>query len=539
MKKYIKNNIVVFSIVIAIFTIGLVNKTFQNDTFFNISIGDQVLQNGIDMKEHFCWVDDNLEYTYSHWAFDILMYKLYSTFGFAGIYIFTIIFSVLTSVTLYVLLAKRTKSPFVAMLVALLTTYMACGAYAARAQIISFICFIIEIYCIERFIETNKKRYAITIIGLAIIIANFHAATWPLVLVLFMPYLGAAFINFVSVKNLSQKYIKYLQKKKEKLPKDSPKIAEYEKDIEYYEKIASSKNEMFEYKFVKKEDYNTRNLVILILIVLFTGLISPSNSTPYTYILKSMFGQSNFEGYASIDFINEMKPAILATNVTLMISLIFFIVLFLLPTKIKLEHIFLIGGLMLMGIMSNRYAFLLAFLGSFVLGDLLFQLFNIATENKMDLLEDILSHWFIYIGLVVIIGIFSYNNTIEQLGKEYVDSMKYPVGATKFIKENIDYKNMRIYNSYNVGSYLMLNDIPVFIDSRLDVYCSEFNDTDIFYDYIQVSDGLKHYDDVFEKYDFTHILLEKDEPAELYIKYDEDYKEIYSDKVFVLYEKIN
>lgn len=109
MKKYIKKNIIVFSIVIAIFTIGLVNKTFQNDTFFNISIGELVLENGIDMKEHFCWVPDDLEYTYSHWAFDILMYKLYNTFGFDGIYIFTICFSVLTSVTLYVLLAKKSK----------------------------------------------------------------------------------------------------------------------------------------------------------------------------------------------------------------------------------------------------------------------------------------------------------------------------------------------------------------------------------------------------------------------------------------------
>ena len=52
----------------------------------------------------------------------------------------------------------------------------------------------------------------------------------------------------------------------------------------------------------------------------------------------------------------------------------------------------------------------------------------------------------------------------------------------------------------------MLNNIPVFIDSRLDVYCSEFNDTHIFYDFIQVSNGYMHYEEIFSKYNFTHIL---------------------------------
>ncbi len=85
----------------------------------------------------------------------------------------------------------------------------------------------------------------------------------------------------------------------------------------------------------------------------------------------------------------------------------------------------------------------------------------------------------------------------------------------------------------------MLNDIPVFIDSRLDVYCSEFNDTDIFYDFIQISNGNKHYDEVFEKYDFTHILLQPEDRVQQYICKDENYKMIYEDEYYVLYEKLN
>ena len=85
----------------------------------------------------------------------------------------------------------------------------------------------------------------------------------------------------------------------------------------------------------------------------------------------------------------------------------------------------------------------------------------------------------------------------------------------------------------------MLNEIPVFIDSRLDVYCSEFNNTDIFYDFTQVSNLETHYDDVFDKYDFTHILLQSSEKVQNYICKDPDYKLLYQDEYYVLYEKLN
>ena len=85
----------------------------------------------------------------------------------------------------------------------------------------------------------------------------------------------------------------------------------------------------------------------------------------------------------------------------------------------------------------------------------------------------------------------------------------------------------------------MLNDIPVFIDSRLDVYCSEFNDTDIFYDFIKVTTGEKNYKEVFNKYNFTHILLKPSEKIQQYICEDSNYNIIFEDKNYILYEKVN
>ena len=106
MKINYKKLLIVFSIAITIFSIGIVYKTLQNDTFFNIAIGKHILENGIDMKEHFCWVDDDLYYTHSHWIFDIIIYLLYNSFGFTGIYVTTILFTVFTSMALFLFLCE-------------------------------------------------------------------------------------------------------------------------------------------------------------------------------------------------------------------------------------------------------------------------------------------------------------------------------------------------------------------------------------------------------------------------------------------------
>ena len=63
----------------------------------------------------------------------------------------------------------------------------------------------------------------------------------------------------------------------------------------------------------------------------------------------------------------------------------------------------------------------------------------------------------------------------EKLDEEYIYSSEYPVDAVNWIKQNLDISKLKIYNEYNYGSYLIYQDIPVFIDSRADLYAPEFN----------------------------------------------------------------
>lgn len=537
-----KKLILILSIALTIFSIGIVDKEFENDTFFNIAIGKYILNNGIDMQEHFSWVP-GLTYTYSHWAFDILIYLIYNAFDFVGIYYFTIILSVIITLTLFLLLSKKCKSPVIAAIIALISIQLVRQFLTARSQIISFLCFIIEIYCIEQFIDTNQKKYAFTIIALAIIVANFHAPAWTLFVILFLPYIACDILNYMSFKNIYKRHIKKLEKNLNKLSKDSEKYSKSLKDKEYYEKLLEEEQNFISYsRTIKKESYNFKNLIILMIIIMFTGLLTPTHGTPYTYIIHSMFGESNFEnGALSIDYILEMKPCVPISNISIMTFTILFLTFTIfMPAKLKVEHGFLVLGLYIMALSSVRYVALLVLLGSYVLCDLFSRNAKELIPNDINSLENYFTQKKA-IAILLILAIIS--TSIAMLSNhniDYVNKKLYPIEATQYIKNNIDYKNMKIFNSYNNGSYLMLNDIPVFIDSRLDVYCSEFNkDTAVFKDFCDVFLGNTHYEDIFSKYDCTHILVSKEETLYSYIRKDNNYITLYEDDSFILYKRMH
>ena len=130
----------------------------------------------------------------------------------------------------------------------------------------------------------------------------------------------------------------------------------------------------------------------------------------------------------------------------------------------------------------------------------------------------------------------------DKFDDNYIDETTYPVQACDYIIENIDLGKARFYNEYNYGSYMLFRGIPVFIDSRADLYSPEFNGKkdDIFMDFINTSNIGTFYEDTFEKYDITHVIAYKNSKMNMIITKTKDvkYKELYSDDYFVVYERL-
>ena len=145
---------------------------------------------------------------------------------------------------------------------------------------------------------------------------------------------------------------------------------------------------------------------------------------------------------------------------------------------------------------------------------------------------------------IVIVVFISFSFYKSKLNDPYIDSSKYPVDAATWMLENLDVDNIKIYNEYNYGSYLLYRGIPVFIDSRADLYTPEFNKNDeqdegrdIFSDYINISTIGTYYETKFTQYEITHVIVVNNAKLNMFLSRNDEYKKLYKDDHFTIYER--
>ena len=141
---------------IAIFCIALTPKTLQNDTFYTIKVGQGIREWGIDGQDHYSFI--NLPYTYPHWLYDVIMSLLFDFLGgWTALYVSTMVLSCLLGILLYFTLKKVTKNSLISFVIALGQMFLMKDYIAARAQLVTFVLFVLTVLFIEKFLESGKK----------------------------------------------------------------------------------------------------------------------------------------------------------------------------------------------------------------------------------------------------------------------------------------------------------------------------------------------------------------------------------------------
>ncbi len=462
----------------------LTKKILQNDTFYTVKIGESILKNGIDMKDHFSWIP-NLSYTYPHALFDLVIYLLYSVGGFTSLYILVIMCGFTTLMLMYLLCKKITGNTYLSYLLVLFLSFGLGGFFAARAQVFSYPLMLLILYFIEKIRETNEKKYYVFMFILSVLVANIHLAVWPLISVLFLPFIVQDLIYIYGKKN------NFL---------------------------------LLNYFHLEVEESKLKPTLIALCICLLSGFMTPNFLVPFTYFINTKRG-------VSMSHISEHMPSSISSRPELYILLFIFILLALNKnTKIKLRDFFMLSGLFLLSFMSIRNTNLLVILGSFSFA----RMFN--SFMLKDILEAVSSSAFCITIMVFFVILLSLG-IIKKYNVSYIDVKDYPVEASDYIIENYDYKNIKIYNEYNYGSYLMYRGIPVFIDSRADLYLQEFNPgCKVYKDFLIMFDD---YENLFNKYGVTHVLLKTTSNLHRLLELDTNYQRVYRDSYFIIYEKLN
>lgn len=473
------------SILLFIIAFLLTNKMFENDIFYSIKIGELISDHGIDFKDHFTWIG-NLNYTYPHWLMDLLIYRVYDNFGNDGIYIFTIFMFVLLISLIFFLNIRKGKKLITSLITVLIIIVPLSYFSSARAQCISYIVFLLEIYFIEQLLEKRSKLSIISLCILPIILANIHIGTFYLYFVLFIPSI-VEYIIAIIIEKLNQKY---------KVKFD---------------------------KIIFKKNSNVKLLFAIIPCSFLLGLITPLGTNVYTYYIKVAMGTST-------DFISEYNPTTFDLFPSFYYILLFIVLAYVFTNyKLKGRTLFLILGLSFMTILQQRnYAYFLI-ISSFVICDLVEQLIKDFRINP----KITVSFTFIIISIV---AYKAYNNYMLIKDDDYINSFMYPVEASEYIKNNLLDNDVKLYNDYDYGSYLILQGIPVFIDSRAELYNREFNDK---IDETFFSRAMRvetNYENLFFQYNVTHALVHKYSMLNNLLKVDPRYNLIYEDTAYIIYE---
>ena len=550
-----------FILTIVFFAWSITPKTFQNDTFYTIKIGEAIQNTtgdvkdllpwnkGLDMKDHFSY--HNLPYTYPHWLYDLLTYKIYNAHGFNGIYVTTCILSIALGLLIYVINIKLNKNHNISFLITIGTIYCLKNFIAARAQLATYLLFVLAIFFIEMFIKKKNVWYALGLIVISWLIANLHCAVWPFFFIVFMPYIAdwicTEFATYDYENHIKKVFLKFKKRKLEKEEYKRKKNELNEKIKEHDKLVESRFSKTNKIELDRKK--NIKWLVLVMIICALIGLCNPIKNVPYTYLVKTMQGNTT-------ESISEHQPLVLVTheNVIVIFILIFGILIFS-KAKIRLCDFYMLLGLIALSFFSQRQISMLVLLGNFILVRLFCKVIhNIRDAIKLD--EKSYEEIKLVINVLMITIIFSMSaiSAYELKSKkndQFVDETSYPVAASEYINRELipvwGKEKLRLYNEYNYGSYLLFQGIPVFIDSRADLYAPEFNGqknesgeyegNDIFSDFMGINSLSKDYEEKFSEYKITHVITYRDSKLSSLLDKDTNYSMLYSDEYFKIYER--
>ena len=324
---------------------------------------------------------------------------------------------------------------------------------------------------------------------------------------------------------INERLIKRYNKKLLKAEKngDKEKVKMFKEELKHQEEF-KKEYKPTDSRIIIRKNENVKWIWILISVAILGALCTPLKDIPFTYYLRTSLG-------STLNIINEHLPIIPAN------SLSFFV--FSAAILIFISFIVCLVGLYIMTLTARRNLILLVFLCSPIIvkaiDSFIKENTNKNTERDINRINKSANIFFGII-CVIIIGIsifFFYVKSDVGFTKESF----YPIKAADFIKEKLDYKKIKIYNDYDYGAYLIYEGIPVFIDSRSDLYTSPFNKgVNIFDDYIDVKTGKKSIMDILDKYEIEYVLTYKDSYEYHYIKEDARFEKLYSDKYFVIYK---
>lgn len=522
--------------------IGLlfIMPVMDNDVWFILNSGRYVLANGIPVTEPFT-IHEGLHFVMQQWLTDVIYWEIYSYAGTGGL-MFMLHVVAAALIYAYYRLAKLVSrgNEHTAIVLSMFIGVLVCLSFIrTRPQILSSLIFILEILCLESYLQIRKKKYILLLPLLSLLLINLHAAMWPMLLVFLLPYLAETLIQ-------------------KKMPR----------------------------QFAAEQVLDIRIFLIAAGLILLAGFINPYGWEAMTYVFRSY-------GYEEINnMVQEMK----ALNMQIYIGKIYFflfcgMIVVYARKSLPFRYILLSAGTMYMALTAVRSIFLFLVVGSVPLAFVYRQWEGLKATDDADqkrknmrirsvllvllsfslILFFIKRHSEIYENILQLPGICWYmllaclslallaevlhwkKYTIKQKAKRILVIFiagslaglllslmgskskefqeKPPIDdAVAYLLQYNDPQDISLWTDYYSGAIAEFNGIKCYIDPRADVFLEKNNEQkDIFHEYVELEKGKIHYKEFIDRYHFTHYLTVDSDILYTYLADDPDYQIVYED----------
>lgn len=425
----------------------IINLNFtrlDNDFWFLINTGKHILNSGFPTIEPFT-IHADLQFVVQQWLTDVIFYLIYSKFNIYGMFIFMSIMNILIAYLIY-------------------KTCLLLSNNKVKISIIMTI--LVDLIFSISFVTTRPQLFDVLLLLTELYLLESYFKKDNKKYLLGLPVVSLLMINLHS--SLWTMIFVFL--------------------LPYYAEIVL--------KF-KKEKNRLKQLISITIIMLLIGLLNPYGIESIKYLFTS-YGIEVINNYVS-----EMLPITVTSHLILFIYIFIVLISFYYNKgNNKIRYFFLTLGTCYLGL-SHYKGYLFFIIASVLPLSYNFkEVFKEQNEVKYDLGS--YKKYLIMLFLIYSLGIYAaffFTVDIKERAKPYL----YEV--SDYLDENAT-KDIKLYTSYESGSYLEYRGYKCYIDPRAEVFLKANNKKeDILDEYYKLQTEDYDYEAFLTKYDFDYLVV--------------------------------
>lgn len=466
--------IVLIPFIISFFQLRIID----NDFYFLYSTGEYIVKNGFPFTDMLS-MHSSMKIIVQQWLSSVLFYYVYLYLGKYGVFaLLYICYGAICYLT-YSLSKLISNNPIVSAFVTAITNFLVFDPFlVTRPQMFTYVILLLEVYLLEKHVQTKKVNYLFAIPVLSLLLVNMHGAMWAMLLVFMLPYLVSAV--FFKTKN-----------------------------------------------FTLEAQGN-----LLALIATFAGSIVIGLLNPYSW--EAMIYLTSSYGQRSLSIISEMHSTSLDSNEGLTFFIVFgvtgLIVCFIKKRQFARRFFLLYAGTLLLALLQIKgipYFYLFGIPAfTYMIKD-----FNPGMLKKY--LKDydkkkykVLSGIFLSLCLVYVCEARLF--TTQELNESREDHYNRLDEVVAILDKSEE--PVVLYTNFNDGQYLEFKGYHPFIDGRAELFLYKNNkEYDYFTEYSSLRSAGYYYQDFIDKYEFNYLIVSKASDSYLYFSliHDKEYELVY------------